>query len=412
MLLLAAASMLPLHAAGHYEELAQKLLTHIPQQAAPVRVAVGEFTLPEDGKGLPSAADVKDELEVELGRDSRVQLVSTANIGALGKGEGSSQDGAMANPDTQAGQSTKVDGVDALVRGRVTLRENGEICIFAELMQVSNGIISKEKVSWMPAAAQPAPAPAPQAIYQSAPQPAPVQYTSTEDRSDLQPLLDRMAALRCKHASSAEQQRHLLQLLPMIRNGASVDIVASDDPYRRTALHYSCAIGSLSITRWLVNHGANVNATDANGRTPLSMVGADNRTAITNLLVQNGASYNGGGSLYAPASAPASGGGELQSHINRVSAMPAYDETTALYKRRLMMLLPMIQNGANVNTTTVETKGNTALHYACGLGDDALVLWLLQHGANPNAVTNKGMRPSQCTSSSSVARLLKQFGGY
>lgn len=411
MLLLATAGMLPLYAAGHYEELAQKLLTHIPQQAAPVRVAVQDFTFPEDKKGLPSAEDVKDELEVELGRDSRVQLVSGMGIGAQGNGQGSSPGGAMANPDTQAGQS-RVDGVDALVRGRVSLRENGEICIFAELMQVADGTISKEKVSWMPAAAQPATAPEQQPVYQPAPQPvyqpAPVQYTSTEDRSDLQPLLNRMAALRCKHASSAEQQRHLLQLLPMIRDGAPVDVVALDDPYDRTALHYSCAIGSLSITRWLVNHGANVNATDVNGRTPLSMVGADNRTAITNLLLQNGASYSGGGgTLYVPPDS-----GNLQTHINRISTMPVSNETFALYRKRLLMLLPMIQNGANVNTTTVETKGNTALHYACGLGDYVLVQWLLQHGANPNAVTDKGKRPSQCSFSDTVQRLLKQYGGY
>lgn len=234
-----------------------------------------------------------------------------------------------------------------------------------------------------------------------------MEYTSTEDRSDLQPLLNRMAALRCKHASSAEQQRHLLQLLPMIRAGAPVDVVALDDPYDRTALHYSCAIGSLSITRWLVNHGANVNATDVNGRTPLSMVGADNRTAITNLLLQNGASYSGGGTLYVPPDS-----GNLQTHINRISTMPVSNETFALYRKRLLMLLPMIQNGANVNTTTVETKGNTALHYACGLGDYVLVQWLLQHGANPNAVTDKGKRPSQCSFSNTVQRLLKQYGGY
>ena len=248
---------------------------------------------------------------------------------------------------------------------------------------------------------------------QSAPQPAPVQYTSTEDRSDLQPLLNRMAALKCKHADSAEQQRHLLVLLPMIRDGASVD-VTTPDSFGHTALHYSSAIGSLSITRWLVNHGANVNAVADNGDTPLSVVGSDNRAAITSLLKQHGA--GSGGTSYTPASAPASvptaGGGELQSLINRVSSMSTHDATIALYKKRLMMLLPMIQNGADVDTTTVETKGNTALHYACGLGDDALVLWLLQHGANPNAVTNKGKTPTQCSSSPSVQRLLKQYGGH
>ena len=163
---------LPLHAAGHYGELAQKLLTHIPRQTAPVRMAVVNFKVSGEGKGLPSAEDVKDELEVELGRDSRVQLVTRTDIGELEK-EWSFQETTSAHPDTQTEQP-KIAGVDVLVRGRVCLRENGEICIFAEVLQIASGAIAKEKVSWVPAAAEPlvtAPRSAPQPVCQPACQP-------------------------------------------------------------------------------------------------------------------------------------------------------------------------------------------------------------------------------------------------
>lgn len=58
--------------------------------------------------------------------------------------------------------------------------------------------------------------------------PRTVNTRSTEDRSDLAPLINRMRALKCKHADSAEQQRHLLVLLPMIQDGADVDVTTSD----------------------------------------------------------------------------------------------------------------------------------------------------------------------------------------
>ncbi|MDO4954410.1 MAG: hypothetical protein Q4E43_04655, partial [Akkermansia sp.] len=168
---------LPLQAASHYEELAQKLLSHLPEQSSPMRLGVVNFSFPEDRKGLSDAEDVKDEMEVALGNDRRVKLISRTALHALEQ-EWNFQEGDLANPETKAVLS-KVEGIDALVRGKVSLRENGEICIFAELMQVSNGaIMAKEKVSWIPAGAQPAsppqPAPQPQPVYQPAPQPQPV----------------------------------------------------------------------------------------------------------------------------------------------------------------------------------------------------------------------------------------------
>ena len=121
-----------------------------------------------------------------------------------------------------------------------------------------------------------------------APQPYAGSYSGGVDRSSLDPLIARMAALKCKQATSALYRKRLLTLLPMIRNGAHVDITLPETK-GNTALHYSCAIGSLSITRWLLEHGANANAVTNAGATPLQCVGSDNRAAIIQALKAYGA---------------------------------------------------------------------------------------------------------------------------
>lgn len=87
---------------------------------------------------------------------------------------------------------------------------------------------------------------------------------------------------------------------------------------------------------------------------------------------------------------------ELGAILSELQQTRYSDATANLYRKRLLTLLPMLLNGANPNITTPETKGNTALHYACGLCNVRLVDWLLRHGANPNARTNKGATPMQC----------------
>lgn len=111
---------------------------------------------------------------------------------------------------------------------------------------------------------------------------------ATEDRSGLDPLIARMQALRCREADSKLYQKRLLTLLPLIRNGADVNVTLPETK-GNTALHYSCAIGSWSITQWLVEHGADVNAVTNAGKTPLDCVGADNAKRIRELLISRGA---------------------------------------------------------------------------------------------------------------------------
>lgn len=89
---------------------------------------------------------------------------------------------------------------------------------------------------------------------------------------------------------------------------------------------------------------------------------------------------------------------ELNDIIRDLENMYTRDATQALYRKRLLTLLPRIRNGAHVDLTLTETKGNTALHYACGMGNLRLVRWLVRNGANPNALTNKGKSPWDCAS--------------
>lgn len=168
-----------------------------------------------------------------------------------------------------------------LVQSAVANESNGDVNAFLD--SILDNQSTPQQTTEQPFTYTPPPAEQPSIT--RAPQPV------TNGRESLDPLIARMAALKCKQATSALYQKRLLTLLPMIRHGADVDITLPETK-GNTALHYSCAIGSLSITRWLLEHGANPNAVTNAGKTPMQCIGSDNRAAITKLLT----SY--GGQLY------------------------------------------------------------------------------------------------------------------
>lgn len=59
-------------------------------------------------------------------------------------------------------------------------------------------------------------------------------------------------------------------------------------PSGNTALHYTAALGNQKITKWLVEHGANINARNADGQTPLDCLGV-NKSGLDKWLIQHGA---------------------------------------------------------------------------------------------------------------------------
>ena len=110
------------------------------------------------------------------------------------------------------------------------------------------------------------------------------------DMEQLDAMVDRLRALKCKRADSALYQRRLLALLPLIRNGADVDVTLPETK-GNTALHFACALGSWNISQWLVEHGANVNAKTHRGATPMDCLEGDNAARIKKLLQKHGGKY-------------------------------------------------------------------------------------------------------------------------
>ena len=110
------------------------------------------------------------------------------------------------------------------------------------------------------------------------------------DMEQLDVMIDRLRALKYKSAESALYQRRLLALLPLIRNGADVDVTLPETK-GNTALHFACALGSWSISQWLVEHGADVNAKTHRGATPMDCLGEDNAARIKKLLQKHGGHY-------------------------------------------------------------------------------------------------------------------------
>lgn len=90
----------------------------------------------------------------------------------------------------------------------------------------------------------------------------------------------------------------------------------------------------------------------------------------------------------------------------------AYSSATdKLYQKRLSTLLPLVMAMHDASYTNPDYKGNTALHYACGLGHVELVRWLVNHGANLEIRTEKGASADACIGSrngTAIRDILKQ----
>lgn len=82
-----------------------------------------------------------------------------------------------------------------------------------------------------------------------------------------------------------------------------------------------------------------------------------------------------------------------------------WSATSKLYVKRIITLAPLVEEGADVDVTLPETKGNTLLHYACAISNVELVAWLVNHGADVNKKTNKGATPLDCVSGYNAAQI-------
>ena len=86
----------------------------------------------------------------------------------------------------------------------------------------------------------------------------------------------------------------------------------------------------------------------------------------------------------------------LQAILSEIENANYRSATDKLYQKRLVSLLPMVMMTHDGSFTNPDYKGNTALHYACGLSHVELVQWLVEHGADLEARTDNGASIDAC----------------
>lgn len=198
----------------------------------------------------------------------------------------------------------------------------------------------------------------------------------------------------------AVQENHPDVCDRLIQNGVDVNIARRNG---KTALHDAAALSSDKIYDMLIAAGADDMLKAADGKTPKD-IHKKQSPQSSSMHSSQDTKYSDNGSA---------GGAlttdrdkiELDAMIKQLRTSRTRNNTVQVYQKRLTVLLPMIRNGADVNISPAEMKGNTALHYACGMGNLQLVQWLVEHGADVNKRTNKGASPLNCVGGANGAQI-------
>jgi death-associated protein kinase len=76
----------------------------------------------------------------------------------------------------------------------------------------------------------------------------------------------------------------------LLRKGADIDATTTEEKY--TALMLACMNGYIESAGWLVEKGADINASEKEGWTPLMLACLNRQTEIAFLLIEKGADVN------------------------------------------------------------------------------------------------------------------------
>jgi len=154
-----------------------------------------------------------------------------------------------------------------------------------------------------------------------------------------------------------------------------------------TALQYAAMTGRIEIMKMLISKGADVNARDQFGRTPLlEACGRPNTQAVA-LLLEAGATPHPealGFACWLNRS-------EATALLLKAGLSPDGGIVDAAQGGHVKLLRFLLQKGANVNARS--GSGNTALHTAALQGGIEAVTLLLEEGADPNAKNDRGRTP-------------------
>ena len=221
--------------------------------------------------------------------------------------------------------------------------------------------------------------------------------------------------LRPLHIAVFRQNADMLQLL--LEGGVDPNMRATDG---RAPLHVATMIGGLDIVRLLLEGGADVNAQDPPDSTPLAIALTSDWPDVVQLLREYGGVADWGptgptalataadaGNMAIVEAALASGVGPNATEEEGASR-PLY---RAVGRGRLAAVRLLLEVGAD--THDIESEGPPMVYTAVRQDDYAVLLLLLEHGADPNVPGPRGasaLALARLTGKTEAADALVEYG--
>ena len=186
------------------------------------------------------------------------------------------------------------------------------------------------------------------------------------------------------------------------------DLTKSVDVEDNTLLHNAAANEQLAVVRYLISKGANVNAKNRDGWTPLHWVAHLNKDIkVARLLVSKRANVNAKtNSGYTPlewAKSMDHASAAVVQYLESISGTPAPTEQAEGN-------VALQSNSTSPDVNAKDERGRTQLHLAARRGDLENVKSLISKGANVNARDEYGDTPLLDTKNVEVVKYLVSQG--
>jgi len=213
---------------------------------------------------------------------------------------------------------------------------------------------------------------------------ASINVRDSSDRTPLHPIFH--------HISGTFDDTYFDVVRYLLEHGIDVD--AQSNTEDATPLHQASSYGGFKVAQLLLDHGADINVRDKNGRTPLHGSVVDMADDLDDyffdtvqFLLEHGADVHALGNDHA-------------------TPLHVVSESGGTRAARLLL-----KHGANVHS--LDNIHRTPLHFASRGGNAEVVRPLLGHGADVHALGNNHSTPADCISQrrrAGVARVLLEHG--
>jgi ankyrin repeat protein len=220
----------------------------------------------------------------------------------------------------------------------------------------------------------------------------------------------------------AIEKGDLAAVQALVEGGSKADTLIEYGEHKITPLMKACWDGEMDIAKYLLDQGANVNATDDQGWTPLSNAVNRDRADFAQLLIDHGAKVNFKDTREFTPAAQAAAAGNVE--VVKILAKAGADLTAetmgltplmfAVSAGKEDMVRTLVELGAPVNQSPKKANvGSTALFSAIYAGKPDMVKLLIDLKANVNVRTKDGDTPlkaAQKGDQTDIIEILKAAG--